>query len=320
MKEKQLSYKGYLNILNRVAYKLVKSGKKYKHSDVYSVNGKTRKFDTIIKTIKKNGKNYKNNEYVAVFIEDVIAKNSKEILPSYVIGSSKVNKYKRDYYIDMAKRTAKWRKINKRNPKTVRANYVKIINKCKNPYTSSPHYTEQGCNKLGQCTPYYCGPHSIHQGLKKFGITNISESQLASWAGTTTSGTDHEGLNTAILKAAKKAGIKVEIKWYNFSDLGNTTYERFKKLGKMICQKNVFGFLHIGYRGSGSSATGTIFGHYEMIDIIDIKKRMVRALNSLGSKCSSNGYCGHTQWRGFSLQAHYISNISQKSICIVTKK
>ena len=190
---------------------------------------------------------------------------------------------------------------------------------CINPYTSKPHYTGSGCNALGQCTPYYCGPHSIHQGLRKFGITSISESTLAGWAGTTTSGTDHDGLNTAIKKAAKKAGINVDIKWYNFSDLGKTVKERFATLAKMICKKNVFAFTHIGYQCSGECSSGTVYGHYEMLDKIDVKNQEVRALNSLGNHCGS-GYCGHLQWRSFSLEAHFISNISQKSICVVTKK
>lgn len=190
---------------------------------------------------------------------------------------------------------------------------------CTNPYTSKPHYTGSGCNALGQCTSYYCGPHSIHQGLRKFGITSISESTLAGWAGTTTSGTDHDGLNTAIKKAAKKAGINVDVKWYNFSDLGKTVKERFAALAKMICKKNVFAFIHIGYQCSGECSRGTVFGHYEMLDKIDVKNQKVRALNSLGNHCGS-GYCGHLQWRSFSLEAHFISNISQKSICVVTKK
>lgn len=320
MKEKQLSYKGYVNILNRVAYKLIKSNKTYKHSDKYVIGKRSVTFDQVIETIKSNGTKYKSNEFISRFVEDVISKNKDTILPDYVMGSSGVNKYKKAYYVDMAKRVIKWRKKNSKNPKTVRTNYDKITNNCTNPYTSAPHYTEIGCNKLGQCTPYFCGPHSIHQGLRKFGITNISEATLASWAGTTSSGTDHAGLNTAIAKAAKQSKVTLSVQWYNFSDLGKTVEGRFKKLATMICKSNVFAFCHIGYQGSGESSKGTIFGHYEMIDKIDIKNKQVRALNSLGSKCNAPAYCGHLQWRSYGLQAHYISNVSQKSICVVTKK
>lgn len=321
MAEKQLSYNGYKNILNRVAYKLVKSGKTYKHSEKYTINKKEKTYSQIIKTIKSNGTNYKSNEYIARFIEDVIAKNSSlGFMPDYVMGSSGVTKYKKSYYVDMAKRVVKFRKANGRNPNQVKANYDKITNNCKNPYTSAPHYTSSGCNNLGQCTPYYCGPHSIHQGFKKFGVTNISEATFAGWAGTTSSGTDHDGLNTAIKKGAKQSGFDVDIKWYNFSDLGKTVSDRFEALAKLICQKNVFAFCHIGYQCSGKCSSGDIYGHYEMLDKIDIKEKQVRALNSLGSKCGTYSYCGHLQWRSYSLQAHFISNISQKSICVVTKK
>lgn len=197
--------------------------------------------------------------------------------------------------------------------------YTKPVDTCSNPYTSRPHYTSEGCNKLGQCTPYFCGPHSIHQALRKFGITNISESTLAGWAATTTSGTDHQGLNTAIAMASKKSGVKLSVEWKNFSDFGKTTGERFKAIGKLICQKNKAAFFHIGYQCSGQCTSGTVFGHYEMLDKINTSTGYVRALNSLGSKCGSNSYCGHLQDRKFSVQAHFISNISQKSVCIITK-
>lgn len=191
---------------------------------------------------------------------------------------------------------------------------------CQNPYTSSPHYLSEGCNRLGQCTSYFCAPHSFHQILKKFGVTNISESTLASWAGTTSSGTDHAGIETMVAKAAKKSNIKLKVKWYYMSDFGKTTSDQFKALAKKMCQKNIGILFHIGYQGSGSKAQGTIFGHYEDLDKIDVSNKKVRALNSLGSKCGS-GYCGHLQWRSFDLQKHFINNKTGiKSVCVITKE
>lgn len=321
MAEKELKYDGYKNVLNRVAYKLIKSKATYKHSDKYTIDKKTKTHSQIIEIIKKNGTNYKKDEYITRFMEDVIAKTDSSKLPDYVVGASGATKYKRAYYIDMAKRVSAFRKKNNRNPKKVKAKYDKITNNCKNPYTSSPHYTESGCNKLGQCTAYFCGPHCIHQGFKKVGKTSISEAQLASWAGTTSSGSDHDGLNTAIKKAANKLDFDVEINWYYFSDLGKTVDERFANFGKMICKSNVFGFFHIGYQGSGESKKGQIFGHYEMADQIDIKNKKIRILNSLGNKCGSTAYCGHIQWRSFDLHNHYINNKKGvKSVCIVKLK
>ena len=187
---------------------------------------------------------------------------------------------------------------------------------CTNPYTSEPHYTSQGCNNLGQCTGYFCGPHSIHQCLKKLGITKYSESTLAKWCGTTTSGSSHNGINTCIAKVSKETGKKLKVTWKNFSDFGKTKSERYAAFAKLICKDNVAVLLHIGYQGSGSSASGKVFGHYECLDKVNIKTSKVRALNSLGNKCGT-GYCGHLQERSFDLQSHYMANISQKSVCII---
>lgn len=191
---------------------------------------------------------------------------------------------------------------------------------CPGPrYTSSPHWTEQGAGYLGQINPYNCGPHSVRQSIKKFGI-NISESTLASWAGTTTSGTDHDGINTAIAMAAKQAGVKIDVEWVNFSSLGSNDAARFKALGELICQKNVAGFLHILYSGAGDYYDpDDECGHYEPLDRVNIETKYVRALNSLGSR-DGYGYYGHLQDRTFNLEAQYISGISQKSVCILRKK
>lgn len=192
-------------------------------------------------------------------------------------------------------------------------------NNCENPYTSSPHYLNQGAGALGQITPYDCGPHCIHQGLKKFGVTNISESELMSYCGTTTSGTSHDGLETGIAKAAKKAGIKINVTWKSFSEMGKTDAERFKAIGQLMCKKNVYVFFHLWYSAAGQGIDDDDgCGHYETSDKINIKTGYLRALNSLGSR-QGNGYYGHLQDRKFSIQSHYISGISQKSICIMTK-
>lgn len=192
-------------------------------------------------------------------------------------------------------------------------------NNCENPYTSSPHYLNQGAGALGQITPYDCGPHCIHQGLKKFGVTNISESELMGYCGTTTSGTSHQGLETGIAKAAKKVGIKIKVTWKNFSELGKTDEERFKALGELMCKKNTYVFSHIWYSCAGKCINDDdACGHYETFDKINVKTGYLRILNSLGGR-QGNGYLGHLQDRKFSIQSHYIKGISQKSICIMTK-
>lgn len=191
---------------------------------------------------------------------------------------------------------------------------------CESPFISSPHYTNQGAGQLGQINPYTCGPHNIHQALKKFGVTSISESTLASYCGTTSAGTSHAGIESGIAKAAKVAGIKLKCEWKNFKDLGKNDTERFKAFGKLICQKNVFAFFHLWYSGGGSYIDDNdACGHYEGVNKVNIGTGYVKAMNSLGSRCSYPGYCGHLQDRKFSIQTHYIQGISQKSVCIITK-
>ena len=178
-------------------------------------------------------------------------------------------------------------------------------------YTSSPHYTNTGCNNLGQCTSYYCGVHSVHQVLRKFGITKYNENKLAAWAGTTTAGTSHEGINTAISKASNG---NLKTKWVNFSSLGDNTNARFKALGKLINRSDTDCIIHNLYR--------LRYGHFEVIHKIDHTNKIVYVLNSLGDKCGTQAYCGYIEKRSYTEFAKYIANTpgNQPSICLITKK
>lgn len=191
---------------------------------------------------------------------------------------------------------------------------------CENPYTSSPHYTTTGCNRLGQCTPYWCGPHSIHQAIKKFNITKYNEKTLAGWCGTTKSGTDHNGINTCIAKVSKQTGKKLKVQWRNYSDMGKTDIERFKNIGKLLCKPNVSIIWHISYINGGKSTIGKKFGHYECIDKINISTEYVRAMNSLGDKNTDGSYKGRLQDRPFNVQSYFARNTSggQPALCIIT--
>lgn len=211
---------------------------------------------------------------------------------------------------------------NATNTKTVKKEVKQSTSTSTNTrFVSNPHYTSPGCNKLGQCTPYWCGPHSIHQILKKFGITKYSEKQIASYAGSTTKGTDHNGINTAIAKISKATGIKLKVTWKNFSDMGKDDDERFKAIGKLLADKNTAVLWHILYTGAGASIEKTGYGHYEVIDIINTSTKYVRALNSLGSKKSDGSYPGHLQDRKYGIQAYFARNTpgNQSALCIVQK-
>lgn len=178
-------------------------------------------------------------------------------------------------------------------------------------YTVNHLCESQGGGCLGQTNGYRCGPHSIMQALRKFGIKGYSEATIAGYAGTTTSGTGHSGLETAIAKIARNEGIKLSVKWYNFSDLGSSRSARFKKLGQIMTETNKAVFCHLLYRGYA--------GHYECIKTINTNTEYLKIPNSLGKKCGSPAYCGYMENRNYSTQASYISGISQKSICVITK-
>lgn len=206
-------------------------------------------------------------------------------------------------YIDVNKKATTKTK-NKQEPST-------SSNSNNEVYTSSPHYLNTGCNNLGQCTSYYCGVHSVHQVLRKFGITKYNENKLAGWAGTTTAGTNHQGILTAIAKASNGT---LKAKWINFSSLGDTTNARFKALGKLINRPDTDCIVHNLYRLK--------YGHYETIHKIDHTNKTVYVLNSLGDKCGTTSYCGYIEKRTYNEYAKYIANTpaNQPSICLISKK
>ncbi len=239
------------------------------------------------------------------------------------------NKYLPKYCVfnkSVLKDTATSSGTNKKSTSKSTSSKIKTSN-CSNPYTSTPHYLSAGCNRLGQCTSYWCGPHSIHQILKKFGITKYSEKQIAAYAGSTTKGTDHLGINTAIAKISKATGVKLKVEWKTFSSLGKDANARFEALGKLLCKSNVAVLCHIAYAYAGKHAItkntpqSQIFGHYEVLDKVNVKTHYVRALNSLGTKKADGSYPGHIQDRPYGVQASFFANTpgGQAALCIITK-
>lgn len=197
----------------------------------------------------------------------------------------------------------------------------KKTNNCTNPYTSTPHLMD---DNMGQDTGYGCANNAEQQEFYKLTGKIFKESELAKLSGTTTKGTDHQGINTCIAAIGKKLGIKLTVKWVNFSDLGNTIEERFEALAKIICQPNKGVITHIAYMNGGEEEFNPkkkSFGHYEPIRQIDVKAKTVQVLNSLGYKRADGGYKGHLQKRSFKVEASYLRNTpgGQPSICIITK-
>ena len=168
------------------------------------------------------------------------------------------------------------------------------------PVELHDYFTNQGGGYLGQKTGFSCGPHSLMQCIYRLTGEDVSEMDLASAAGTTTNGTDHQGLATALEWFNRKYGYNLKMTWKNFSEVG------FEGTQELI--NNGACFHHILYRNQ--------YGHYEVPkwtngDPIDV-------LNSLGSQCG-NGYCGYIEERERSEHQSYINGISQKSVCIITR-
>ena len=107
---------------------------------------------------------------------------------------------------------------NKTNDKNIDKNQNNSISNCNNPYKSLPINSAKGCDAMGQNNNYYCGVSALQKVLYKFGI-KISQKTLASYAGTTTAGTSHQGIRTAIAYINKKYNVNLSVKEYNFSEL-----------------------------------------------------------------------------------------------------
>lgn len=178
-------------------------------------------------------------------------------------------------------------------------------------YHSGQHYVSKGCNKLGQCTSTYCADVSMKQQLTKNDLDAMFTQQiLAGYAGTTSAGTSHNGIETALYTVAKKLGVKLTVKWVNFSDLGKTVRERFEALGKLISQQNIAVLIHTLYKLQ--------YGHYESVQEVNMNNSTCTMLNSLGNKCTCTSFCGYVETRDWSRLARELAGISQKSVCIIT--
>lgn len=178
-------------------------------------------------------------------------------------------------------------------------------NKNTKTFNSSPHPTKKGCGGMGQDTSYYCGVSALQKCLFKFGITDLSQKTLASWAGTTQAGTSHQGLATAVAMVNKKKGTKIKITEKNFSDIG------WEGVGKILANPKQDIIFHNCYRLK--------YGHYEVCNQVNLTNNVEKVLNSLGDKCTNTCYCGYVENRTASEFKKYMAAISQKSLIILTK-
>lgn len=298
----------YWLLMNNIAYWLVRNNKKFNTRQVYGYQGRTADYGTIISVIKERAGNTQPDALIAEFVECAIHDNNNlSFLPNYVSEPyNNGNKLYRDVYVDMARRVSEWEvKHNGQSP-----NYVTVKATGGNTTNNNKlhnYLTTSGCAGMGQCTPYYCACNSLQQAFYRLTGIHVSESTIASVAGTTTSGTGHQGINTAVAWFNRKYGQNIKIAWKNFNDLGSSDSARWNKLNQYASNGAVF--CHILYRNK--------WGHYEVLK--SVNGNNVTVLNSLGNRCNKPAYCGYIETRSKSNQRSYMRGISQQSVAILTK-
>ena len=172
------------------------------------------------------------------------------------------------------------------------------------PYKKYGHATKPCADNRGQNNGYFCGCHSLQEIFRNLTNIVVPQSTIAEWAATTSDGTDHWGLETAVAQFNRKYGKNLKVKWYNYSELGRSGVK------KIIASNNQDCIIHNLYRNQ--------WGHYEVLnkcysDYVDVQ-------NSLGDYCDYPSYYGYVEERYWSTLESYIGGISQKSVMVVTNE
>ena len=169
------------------------------------------------------------------------------------------------------------------------------------------HATKKGCDNIGQNTSYYCACHSLQEVLRNLTGKVIPQKTLAGVMGTTTKGTGHDGIRTAVAWFNKKYGTKITMTEKYFSDIGETG------VNKIIKSTNQDAIIHLAYQKK--------FGHYEVVNSINTSTHTWNIQNSLGSKCDKGCYCGHKENRSLATEKAWINaKKNVKSCLIFTRK
>lgn len=167
------------------------------------------------------------------------------------------------------------------------------------------HATKSGCDNRGQNTSVFCACHSFQEVVRNLYNIVIPQKTLAAVMGTTSSGTDHNGIKTAVIWFNKKYNKNLVMTEKYFSDLG------VNGINKIIKSDNQDCIIHLQYRKK--------WGHYEVVNSISGNTWNIQ--NSLGNKCSSGCYCGYVEPRSYADQKAYINaKTGVKSILVFTRK
>ena len=237
---------------------------------------------------------------------------AKKVCPNFARTTTSKKRLNIDVITYMLARIVNYYYTNKKMPSSavVSSNFFQTkkttTTKTTKTIKLSPYLTDEGCSGMGQCNGHFCGPNSLQQCFYRLTGVHVSEYDIASAAGTTSEGTDHDGLESAVYWFNKKYNKNIKITWKNFSDLGSSESERWSNLQQYINKGAVF--VHLLYRDQ--------WGHYEVPKAV--RDDYLYILNSLGDGCGEGTYCGYIETRSKSEQLSYINGISQKSIAILT--
>ena len=233
-------------------------------------------------------------------VHDYIIKNGQ--IPNFVTTVKSKKRVNIDLYSYCVAKILVFYQDNKQLPNYCTYNSADINPNTPTPTTKYGHATKSGCDNMGQNNGYYCGCHSLQEVFRNlYGIV-VSQSTIAGWAGTTTAGTSHYGLETAVAKFNRTYGKNLKVQWKNFSDLG------WNGIKNIINSNNQDCIIHNLYRNQ--------WGHYEVINNVSSN---ITVQNSLGSTCNQGCYCGYIEYRSQSTYQSYINGISQKSIMVLTR-
>ena len=172
----------------------------------------------------------------------------------------------------------------------------------KNTIKKYGHATKPCADNRGQNNGYYCGCHSLQEVFRNLTNIVVPQSVIAKWAGTTSGGTSHSGIRTAVAQFNKKYKKNLKVVEKNHSEIG------WDGIKKIINSKNQDCIIHNLYRNQ--------YGHYEVVN--KVGEVNVAVQNSLGSKCNRGCYCGYVETRSRATFKSYINGISQKSVIIIT--